>query len=99
MTYSASLLLLISRKADKNTWVLHVAGDKIDITLSCDRNLVISPNYPFYRGPGSSGGIANDYRLERPGSNPGGDEIFRPSRPALGPIQPPVQLVPVLSRR
>ena len=37
------------------------------------------------RGPGSSVGIATDYRLDGPGSNPGGDEIFRPSRSALGP--------------
>ena len=36
-------------------------------------------------GPGSSVGIATDYRLDGPGSNPGGDEIFRPSTPALGP--------------
>ena len=28
-----------------------------------------------------------DYGLDGPGSNPGGDEIFRPSRPALGPTQ------------
>ena len=41
-------------------------------------------------GPGSSVGIATDYGLDRPGSNPGGDEIFRPSRPAMGPTQPPV---------
>ena len=49
-------------------------------------------------GPGSSVGIATDYGLDGPGSNPVGDEIFRPSRPALGPTQPPVQWVPVLSR-
>ena len=36
-------------------------------------------------GSGSSVGIATDYGLDGPGSNPGGDEIFRPSRPALGP--------------
>ena len=36
-------------------------------------------------GPGSSVGIATDYGLDGPVSNPGGDEIFRPSRPDLGP--------------
>jgi len=46
-------------------------------------------------GPGSSVDIATDYGLDGPGSNPGGDEIFRPSRPALGPTQPPVQWVRV----
>jgi len=39
-------------------------------------------------GPGSSVGIATDYRLDGLGSNPDGDEIFRPSRPALEPTQP-----------
>jgi hypothetical protein len=29
-------------------------------------------------------GIATDYGLDGPGSHSGGDEIFRPSRPALG---------------
>jgi len=38
-------------------------------------------------GPGSSVGIATDYGLEGPGSNPGGDEIFR-TRPD-GPWGPP----------
>ena len=49
-------------------------------------------------GTGSSVGIATDYGLDGPGSNPGGDEIFRPYRPALGPTQSPVQWVPGLSR-
>jgi len=45
-------------------------------------------------GPGSSVDIVTDYGLDGPVSNPGGDEIFRPSRPALGPTQPPLQWVP-----
>ena len=49
-------------------------------------------------GPGSSVGIATDYGIEGPGSNPGGDEIFRPSRPALWPTQSPLKWVPVLFR-
>ena len=38
-------------------------------------------------GPGSSVGIATDYGLDGPGSNPGGDEIFRtcPDRPWVPP--------------
>ena len=54
--------------------------------------------FDIMRGSGSSVGIATDYGLDDPGSNPGGDEIFRPSRPALWSTQPPVKWVPGLSR-
>jgi len=47
-------------------------------------------------GPGSSVGIASDYGLDGPGSNPGGDEIFRQSSSALVLTQPPVKWVPTL---
>jgi len=53
----------------------------------------------IHNEPGSSVGIATDYGLDGPGSNPNGDEIFRPSRPALGHtplpgVDPPPHLVP-----
>jgi len=52
----------------------------------------------FRCGPGISVGIATNYGLDDPGSNPGGDEIFRRTRPVLGPTQPHVKWVPGLSR-
>ena len=49
-------------------------------------------------GPVAQSVLRLSYGLDGPGSNPGGDEIFRPSRPALGPTQSPVKWVPDLSR-
>jgi len=49
-------------------------------------------------GPGSSVGIATNCELDCPRSNYVRDEIFCTSIPALGPTQPPVKWVPVLSR-
>ena len=50
-----------------------------------------------FGGLGSLVGIGNDYGMDGPESNPGGDEIFRPSRPALETTQPPVKWVLGLS--
>ena len=60
-------------------------------------SLFITANI-YICGSDSSVGIATDYGLDGPGSNPGGDEIFRRSRPALGPTHPPVKLISGLSR-
>ena len=49
-------------------------------------------------GPGSSVGTATDYGLEGPGFETRWGEIFRRSRMALRPTQPPVQWVQFPSR-
>jgi len=72
-------------RVGQRTWYDHEAYDGIVIMIMCKC------------GPGSSVGIATDYGLDGSGSNPGGDEIFRPSRPALRPTQPSVKRVPGLS--
>ena len=46
-----------------------------------------APGTHFCCRPGSSVGIATDYGLDGPRSNPGGGEIFHPSRSAVGSTQ------------
>ena len=53
--------------------------------LSNRTSVIIRKYLDHMSGPGSSVGIVTDYGLDGPESNPGGDEIFRQSRPALGP--------------
>ena len=77
--------------------------DDVNLHFLFFENLTFYLVYMYYRyihpcGPGSSVDIATDYGLDRPGSDPDGDEIFRSSRPAVGPTQPPVKWVPALSR-
>ena len=43
-------------------------------------------NIAYVCGPGSSVGIATDYGLDGPGSNPGADEIFPPVQAGPGSV-------------
>ena len=78
-----------------------VARTRLNVTLYVHCLSVMVLLLDHIGGPGSSVGIATssvgiatDYGLDGPGSNPGGDEIFRPFKPALGPTQPPIKWVP-----
>jgi len=46
---------------------------------------IITRRYIVHMWTSSSVGIATDYGLDGPGSNPSGDEIFRPVQTGPGP--------------
>ena len=71
-------------------------GERVACVGKTCREIIFRSGY--FGGPGTSVGIATDYGMDGPGSNPGGDEIFRPSRPAQRPTQTPVNWVPGVSR-
>ena len=48
------------------------------------QSIILYPLHNIQCGPGSSVGIAADYGLDGPGSNPGGDEIFPPVQTGPG---------------
>jgi len=83
---------------DTSLYIQDDSGGEINI-LGCGNTGHFEKISLYECGPGSSVGIATDYGLGDPGSNPGGDEIFRPSGRTLWPTQPPVKWVPGLSRR
>ena len=74
-------------------WAATIAGGP-----NCIKALYLNVRSVIGSGPGSSVDIATGYGLDGPGSNPSGDDIFRPSIPVLEPTQPPAQWVPGLSR-
>jgi hypothetical protein len=69
---------------ERNLWFAEFFSSS-RITSSEIRTLFWNSLMHVYKsGSVSSGGIVTDYGLECPGSNPGGDEIFGPSRRGPG---------------
>jgi len=67
--------------------LLYLCEHTVWISVQCNLIVYVIILLVYYKGhcgPGSSIGIATDYGLDGPGSNPGWDENFRPSRPAPG---------------
>jgi len=76
--------------ADTASCIRRAGQENLAFVCYCHETRLIRPNCIMHVSsgePGSSVGIATYYGLDSPGPNSGGDEIFRPSTPALGHIQ------------
>jgi hypothetical protein len=98
-------MLMELTKAHLNKWYCSYSATVATYSFIQDCSINILPiyqilfSYIFYRGPGSSVGIATGFGLDGPGIESRWRRVFpHLSRPNLGPIQPPVQWVPSFSR-
>ena len=73
-------------------WLL-VVGGQVQSSRLCVRDVAVVSS-----GQGSSVAIVSDCGLDGPEIESRWGDVFRPSRPTLGPIQPPLQWVLILSR-
>ena len=79
-------VIIVAQTAHHTPTLMSRHGPNVSIWVcrpTSIRNFEYSPS-PFSE-PGSSVGTATDYGLDSPGSNPGGDEIFRPPDRLWGP--------------
>jgi hypothetical protein len=88
-----------SQTVAKNGKSCHHVSSSVHLFLRMEHGSFYDLWYSIFEGPGSSIGIATGYELDGPGiESRWGRDLPHLSIPALGPIQPPVQWLPDLSR-